>query len=187
MFTKQGKQLLIKRALFQTNDTQIEYTSTTGSTFNAKSTQQGLTPTALSTSIYIPPSSTSLGFQGLLVHYGIGTDEPTEDDTNFYENNITRVYDGKMSYTGVVNSDIKNARYIWTHTITNNSTADVFSITEAALIGKFSNGTSSSSYTACVLIARDLLLEPLIINPGDTKSIVYTLDFSTLDNTIKIV
>ena len=38
-----------------------------------------------------------------------------------------------------------------------------------------------------VLMARDLLPEPLIINPGDAKSIVYTIDFSTLGTTTKII
>ena len=191
MFTKQGKQILYKSAVFQNATSAMDFTNTIDVSFrNSNVTTAGtFTATRLENSSYVPGSgsSSTLMFRGLLVHYGIGTNEPTEDDIHFIENNIKTAYGSNLSYTGTTSSDITNTRYTWTHTITNNSTEVNFSITEAALIGFFQNSSSSNMSGSDVLMARDLLPEPLIINPGDTKSIVYTLDFSTLGSTTKIV
>lgn len=191
MFTKQGKQILYRSAVFQNMTSTINFTNTAGTSFKTSNinTSSTFTKTLLENSAYVPSASSSgsLVFRGLLVHYGIGTDQPTEDDINFKENNIKTAYGNNLSYTGTTSSDQNNVRYTWTHVITNNSTEVNFSITEAALIGFFQYASSSNMSGSDVLMARDLLPEPLIINPSDTKSIVYTIDFSTLGTTTKIV
>lgn len=105
------------------------------------------------------------------VIFGTGTTPATPDDYNL-ESIITDGFScaqGDVSITR--NADCMGV--VVTHGITNTG-SEPLSISEVGTLGKVFKGTSTSNM-AVVLLDHTVLEEPIVINPGDSKQVTYTI------------
>lgn len=114
---------------------------------------------------------TNVSDAGVII--GIGTTPATLDDIA-----LESMIKGGFSYTyqnsTIANKDEHGCYASATYQITNTMSTDPLPISEIGVLGKLfnSNGTNGFAYA---LLDRTVLEEPIIIPPGQTKQLTYTI------------
>lgn len=113
------------------------------------------------------PSATGSG-----VMIGTGTTPATIGDYKL-ESQLTTgiIFNGTTSVS--YNMDDDGYSMFSTSSVKNNGTEPI-AVSEIGLVCNLYNGTSSSSMCK-VLLDRTVLDEPIVINPGETKQLTYTI------------
>lgn len=130
--------------------------------------------TSISRSYYLPVSSPAYnGANGSITGssarfaaaYGTGTTAPTIDDYQLSGNLISG-----LQYS-MTNIDVNANGITFSHSITNSNSVSV-TINEIAFCIMGTSGSAS----ACVMLTRDVLTEPIVLGPNEQRNVSIFID-----------
>lgn len=121
-------------------------------------------------------SSSSGGAGKIGVFFGSGSTPPTEDD---YRLDVPITTGLSITNSGLMSEDKGDGKYIFQayYTVKNYTTEEI-TIREIGYFGEIGRGSGSKYYYSYALFERTVLDEPIVIAPGTSKIVTYTLTFN---------
>lgn len=121
-------------------------------------------------------SSSTGGANKIGIFFGSGSTPPTEDD---YRLDVPITTGLSITNSGLLFEDKGDGKYIFQANYTaKNTTAEEITIREIGYFGEIGRGSGSKYYYSYALFERTVLDEPIVIAPGTSKIVTYTLTFN---------
>ena len=121
-------------------------------------------------------SSSTGGTSRLGVFFGSGSTPSTEDD---YRLDVPITTGLSITNSGLLFEDKGDGKYIFkANYAVKNTTAEEITIREIGYFGEIGRGSGSKYYYSYALFERTVLDEPIVIAPGTSKIVTYTLTFN---------